>query len=197
MSNDIIQTAAAFARSCGYDEGHSRQDARLALDLFDQLAPLHKLGPDDRLLLHCAALLHDIGVPLAAKDHHKTAMRMILADRTLPLRPRRRRLVALIARCHRKNPPGEHHPDLEGLPGGDLRRLRLLAGILRVADGLDRSHRSLVTAVRCTPTPGRLAISCGGVDARSEEIAFAREKSDMLAEALGRQVRIVAGRRPG
>lgn len=192
MAEDIIQHATAFARACGYERGHAQQDARLATKLFDELAPLHQLGGADRTLLHVAAILHDIGVPVASKGHHKTAMRMIQADDTLPLNGRQRRMVSLIARCHRRNPPGDDHADLEGLSRAELRRLRLLGGILRVADGLDRSHRSLVRDVSCRITARRVTIVCTGVTARSGEIAFAREKSDMLADALGLEIRIKA-----
>ncbi|HWW54795.1 MAG TPA: Ppx/GppA phosphatase family protein, partial [Acidimicrobiales bacterium] len=50
-----------LCRRCNWDEGHGRQVARLATDLFDQTRPLHGLMSADRELLDYGALLHDIG----------------------------------------------------------------------------------------------------------------------------------------
>jgi len=60
-----------FARRCTWSEGHSRQVARLALELFDQTRSLHGLGAEDRELLEYAALLHDVGEHVSPTGHHK------------------------------------------------------------------------------------------------------------------------------
>jgi len=60
-----------FARRFNYDAGHAEQVRRLAVSLFDQLRPLHEMGPDERLLLELGAILHDVGHTIGRKSHHR------------------------------------------------------------------------------------------------------------------------------
>jgi hypothetical protein len=99
--DEVIAAATVLAERCGYDRPHTEQVTRLALSLLDKLAALHGLGEPERLLLHCAGLLHDIGWCEGANAHHKTAMRLILADRTIPLDERERAIVSCVARARR------------------------------------------------------------------------------------------------
>ncbi len=185
-----IEAAIALARSCAYEEEHTHQVTRIALALFEELRGLHGLGEDDRLLLQCGALLHDVGWRDGRKAHHKTAQRIILEADSLPLTPRRRQLVAMVARYHRKATPSEAHKDFAALSPADQRRVRRLAGILRVADGLDRSHTSLVRAVRCEVTPDRVILHCTVAGPAGPEKAAAAKKADVLEAAFERRLAI-------
>ena len=62
--------------------------------------------------------------------------------------------MALVARYHRRTPPERGRPDLEGLSPSELRLVRRLVALLRVADALDRSHHQPVKDVRARG-PGR------------------------------------------
>ena len=58
---EAFAVCIALGRHYDFEEEHSRQDARLAVRLFDLTAALHGLDDEYRDLLYCAALLHDIG----------------------------------------------------------------------------------------------------------------------------------------
>ena len=58
---ETYDACIALGRQCGFEEEHSRQDARIAVRLFDLTAGLHQLEEEYRDLLFCAGLLHDIG----------------------------------------------------------------------------------------------------------------------------------------
>ena len=177
---------------CDVERGHTRQVTKLALRLFDELADLHGLGPRERFYLHCGALLHDIGWVNGQKAHHKTAMRLILADEQLPFDERVRHIVACVARYHRKATPKPKHEPFAALGAADRQLVRVLGGILRVADGLDRSHMDLVTDVRCEVSADGLLIRCVADGPAGAEIWAARREADLLEEALGRPVRLEA-----
>jgi len=102
---EAIDAATALARRCDYDRPHTEQVTRLALELFDKLSDIHGLGTHERFLLNCAALLHDIGWCEGGKGHHKTAMRLILADTTVPLDKRERAFRSRSWRYWRGLPP--------------------------------------------------------------------------------------------
>ena len=141
---DRYRAVCALAEAHRYEREHTHQVTRLAMALFDGLAPALGLNADARFLLQCGAMLHDIGWSDGRKAHHKTAQRLILAAEGLPFDDRERTIVALVARYHRKALPAPDHEGYADLGEADRRLVRALGGILRVADGLDRSHVNVV-----------------------------------------------------
>jgi len=133
-------------------------------------------------------VLHDIGWIEGQKGHHKTAMRRILDARELPLDDRERQVVAQIARYHRKSPPLERHKSFAVLGPPDQHRVRVLAGILRVADGLDRSHMNVVRRLRCECLPGQIVLRGEIAGPAHFEKWAAQSKGDLLESVFGRKL---------
>jgi putative phosphoesterase len=183
---NTLDAVLALARSCRYEQEHTHQVTRLALEVFDQLQDLHGMGPQERLWLQYGALLHDIGWIEGQSEHHKTALRLIMAEPSLPFEHRERTIVGLIARYHRKALPDRRHKYFGALSRADQDRVRVLAGILRVADGLDCSHQSVVQSVHGEVSAAEIVLSCetkGPVDC---ELAAAEKKADLLGSVFGR-----------
>ena len=185
---ETLQAVLALAERCSYEREHTHQVTRLALALFDELRSLHGLGPTERFWLHCAGLLHDVGVARGAAGHHKTALKIILRASELPLDPRERLAVASIARYHRKSLPSERHGHFAALDPTDRGRVAKLAGLLRVADGLDRSHLSLVRELACQATPDRVIVRCRVAAPLVAERAAALEKGDLFERVYHRKL---------
>ena len=89
-----------------YDAPHAYQVSQLALGLFYQLQDLHKLPEKYAGVLHAAAMLHDIGLFIAYRKHHKHSYYLIKSSGPAALGKADLDLVANIARYHRKA-----HPD--------------------------------------------------------------------------------------
>lgn len=177
------------------DPEHSAHVARLALDLFDQTAPLHKLGDDAREYLEAAALLANIGLYVSHAGHHRHSYYLIRNSEHLTgFTDREIELIAQIARYHRKGMPRAAHPDFAALPKGDQRVVRCCAGVLRVAIGLDRTHGARVSAVGVSHANRRLRVVATPRDGADVglELFSAAQRSDLLAEALDLDVEIVA-----
>lgn len=155
-----LEAVLALARACDYEVEHSHQVTRLALALFNQTQPVHRLGPQERFRLQCAALLHDIGYVQGTKGHHKRALEIILSSDLLPFGRRDRLIIGSVARYHRKAAPSSRHKHFAQLAGEDRRRVRVLAAILSLVDSLDSSHRSLVHDLSCTLTARRATVRC-------------------------------------
>jgi exopolyphosphatase/guanosine-5'-triphosphate,3'-diphosphate pyrophosphatase len=190
-----VAAPAPAAAATPYDAAHPVQVARLALALFDQLRPVHGLGDEERLLLRYAALLHDIGILSGPKGHHKRSQQIILRASGLPFRGRRRHMVALVARYHRKALPSMRHELYAALDRADRRRVRVLAGLLRVADGLDVSHRRAIRSLACRVTAGRIVVTCRVAGAAAAERERGQEKADLMEKVFRHRVDIVLGRR--
>jgi exopolyphosphatase/guanosine-5'-triphosphate,3'-diphosphate pyrophosphatase len=185
-----LLTARALAERCSYEREHTDQVVRLSLELFDALSALHGRGEGDRRRLHFAALLHDIGVPEGTKGHHKRAAAKVLEDPGLALDRRERLVVGSVARYHRKALPRQDHEHFAALPAEDQDRVRCLAAILRVADGLDRSHRGLVRHVAAEVRPDAIIVRCQADAPPGEDLAAALKKGDLMEAVFGRRLRI-------
>lgn len=184
-----------LAERSHYEAPHARQVQRLALRLFDQLAKRLDLDAADRRVLSDAALLHDIGYHINFEAHHKHSYHLIVHAELLGMTPLERAMVASVARYHRGAAPKPTHRDYASLEKPVRRRIKRLAAILRVADGLDRGHVGAVADVLAAPTPNALllrAVPAADAHDMRLELWGAARKSGLLASVLGAPVEIVA-----
>ncbi|HTK17088.1 MAG TPA: Ppx/GppA phosphatase family protein [Acidimicrobiia bacterium] len=138
---------AGLARRCGSDAAHSQHVARLALGLFDQTTTLHGLGGDDREMLEYAALLHDIGQHVSRKGHHRHAAYLVEHAQLRGFSPDEIEFLSALVRHHRRGEPKTSEPRFAALDKDARERVRRLAALLRLADGLDRGRRGTVDRV--------------------------------------------------
>jgi exopolyphosphatase/guanosine-5'-triphosphate,3'-diphosphate pyrophosphatase len=153
---DRGQAIERFAARCGVDVRHDRHVAALAASLYDQLAPLYGLPPSDRELLEVSAQLQDVGYLVDYDDHHKHSYHLILNSHLPGFDSRDLEVVANVARYHRGALPKRKHENYRRLSSEDRRRVRVMAAILRLAGGLDRSHTQQVRGVSLCQARGGL-----------------------------------------
>lgn len=189
--DQVLRSVMDLARTCEYDAGHTQLVTRLALCLFDQLTVLHDLGPRERFLLHCGALLHDIGWVEGWKGHHKVSQRIILETPLLPFDNKERLVIGCIARYHRKSLPVLGHDHYAALGEEEQQIVLKLAALLRLADGLDSTHQQHVSDLACKVKPKKVIVSCFSPDPVPEEMKAARSKSDLFEQVFKKRVEIV------
>jgi exopolyphosphatase / guanosine-5'-triphosphate,3'-diphosphate pyrophosphatase len=184
-----------LARRCNWDEGHGRQTARLALDLFDKTASLHGLGPDDRELLEHAGLLHDIGEHVSTESHHKHSAYLIQHGRLRGFDPGEVDFVAALARAHRGGGPKPSHEPFASLDREARDRVTRLAALLRVADGLDRGRSGNVDGIDVVldGTRARLVVQHDAGADIAIELWGARRKRELFERLFRRRLDVVAG----
>jgi exopolyphosphatase/guanosine-5'-triphosphate,3'-diphosphate pyrophosphatase len=157
-----LATARRLGAKYAFDEPHAEAVTRLAALLFDATSPLHGLGREDRLLLQVASLLHDIGRFVNLVDHHKHSHYLIEASSIFGLSPLQRRIVAVVARYHRKTLPRFRHEAFLALEEADRARVRKLAALLGLANGLDAEHGACVESMGMKLAGGVLRLSLQG-----------------------------------
>ncbi len=167
---------------------HGRHVAILVASLFDQLAELHSLDDVWRKRLVLAARLHDIGFAEGCKGHHKAGMRYIEEDLSLNIGDEDRPLVALLARYHRKAWPSLRHPRFAALPRKERKALRRAAALLRVADGLDYTHKALVKGCIAEIRPRKVVLQLDSVEDCPEERKRAVRKGDLFSHVFRRKL---------
>ncbi|HJR59531.1 MAG TPA: Ppx/GppA phosphatase family protein [Vicinamibacterales bacterium] len=136
---------------CGYWSEHAQQVARLALSIFDQTRSVHGLSDREREWLEYGALLHDIGVHISYERHHRHSYYLIKNGDLRGFDPQEIEVIALLARYHRQATPKKSHEGYGELPGPMRRTVRTLAAMVRLAEGLDRSHAQALAGIDLYP----------------------------------------------
>lgn len=167
------------------DLAHSRQVTRLATAIFDAVSRPLGLDQADRLLLAVAALWHDSGQAIRDQGHHKHSYTLIMGLHLPQFTSLQKQQIALIARYHRKALPNPGHEAFAALPAAAQQRVCRLAALLRIADGLDYTHRGLVRAVRAEVRPGLATFTAQAGREAEAEVQRAWEKADLFTATFG------------
>lgn len=142
-----------------WEQGHCEHVAGLALTLYDAIRPLVTGPRADRELLEYAALLHDVGYHINHSEHHIHSQYLIENADFRGFQPEEVAIMANVARYHRDQHPRKSDPGYRRLTAEQQRRVCELASILRIAEGLDRSHFRNVVALRTRLDDDRLTIT--------------------------------------
>ncbi|MFO0900083.1 MAG: Ppx/GppA phosphatase family protein [Pirellulales bacterium] len=172
-----------FAVKCGSDLKHERQVARLAGQIYAQLAAANGMDPADQPLLEAAARLQDVGYLINYDQHHKHSFHLIVNSRLPGFQPRDLLLVANVARYHRGAEPKRKHDNFKQLAPDDQRRVRQMASILRIAGGLDRSHTQAVRSVRVEQREGETVLHVEADDLPEVDLWGARRRAEFFENA--------------
>ncbi|HEY7123030.1 MAG TPA: CHAD domain-containing protein [Ktedonobacterales bacterium] len=174
------------------DWPHARQVARLSQTLFEETAALHQLDERSVVLLGRAALLHNAGMLIEKRSHHKHSFELISAASLPDVSATERREIACIARYHRRALPSLRHPEFASLDKAARERVSQLAALVRLADACDYHHDGRVEHVQLeldgdearlwlTPSPGLHA---------DEEIRQAQAKADLFEQVFERKIQV-------
>lgn len=181
-------------RRCNANQAHAEHIARLALDLFRGLRPLHGLSNADGELLEFAALLHDIGFHVAPSKHHKHGAYLIENADLQGFTAEEIAILAQTVRYHRKATPKDGHAPYAALATGNRQKVRIMAALLRMADGLDRGYAQLVRSVRCRVGDKSVEVTLSTATDAELEVWGARRKRDLAEEVFDRKFKFTVER---
>jgi exopolyphosphatase/guanosine-5'-triphosphate,3'-diphosphate pyrophosphatase len=185
FQEEIISSAQELAKKYKTDHRHAEHVALFAQQIFRELRHLHNLEPKHELLLRVAAILHEVGMFVNAREHHKHSMYLILNTELFGISTEDRIIVALLARYHRRYNPESNHPHFSELSREERMVVFKLAAILRVADSLDRSHSQRIKTIHLRPQGNRLSILTPGVEDTTIEQLAIHSKCDLFREIFG------------
>jgi len=188
---ETVDSCRNFAEKYWKDTEHSSQVTQLSLRFFDCLAIIHKFGKRERCWLECASILHDIGLSKGRGGHNKETAKLILNDTQLPFSSQERQIVAGIARYHRKGLPKRNHFNLGALDRVTINKIKVLASFLRVADGLDYTHQSIVKRLNIREDTDCVIVEYeSGNKSILEEQAF-NKKKDLFEKVFAKKLVLV------
>ena len=188
FQEEVMQAAGEIGIRYKTDRKHANHVANFAQQLFRELQHLHALEPRYELVLRVAAVLHEVGMFISPREHHKHSLYILLQTEIFGLSTTERELAALLARYHRRYNPEPNHPHFSDLSREQRMIVFKLAALLRIADALDRSHAQRIKTIILRPEGSRLTILTPGVeDTTIEQIAI-NSKCDIFREIYGFEI---------
>jgi exopolyphosphatase/guanosine-5'-triphosphate,3'-diphosphate pyrophosphatase len=181
-----------LADRCDDRTEHSQHVAELATQLFDQLEEPLNLQPEWRRYLEFASLLANVGVVVSHAKHHLHSYYLIRNSELMGLTDQEVEIIAQVARYHRKSVPKSEHVEFSALSTTDQRIVQSLAGILRIAIGLDRTYDARVKSVSVKVSANELLIAAKSRGKKSDislNLYAANERKGLLSEVSKRKVK--------
>src|SRR5262245_30336730 len=189
----VLGSAEAVGGKYRFDRAHGLHVAALSVQMFDLLRDDHGLGDRERLLLQVAALVHDIGVYVSLRAHHKHSLYLLAASQIFGLSNDETAIVANVARYHRRGLPQKSHLPYVSLDRQDRLLVDKLAAILRVANALDAEHLQKVTALRLERRGRSWILEIDGNGDLTMEQLAATARADMFNDTFGQELTIRRG----
>ena len=137
-------------------------------------------------MLEVAALLHDIGVFVGLRAHHKHAQYLIQASEIFGISSDDLAVIANVARYHRRGLPQKAHLPYMALDRPDRVRVNKLAALLRVANALDAEHAQRVRDLRVKAADGAWTLSVDGTGDLTMERLGVEARADLFKDVFGK-----------
>jgi exopolyphosphatase / guanosine-5'-triphosphate,3'-diphosphate pyrophosphatase len=174
---------------CRYWPEHAQQVARLALAIFDQTRSVHGFGDRERDWLEFGALLHDVGVHISYERHNRHSYYLIKHGDLRGFDPQEIEMIALIARYHRQGTPKKSHGGYGDLKGSKRRAVKALSAMVRLAEGLDRSHSQALAGIDLYPRADDYLVRLRTAGDAELEVWAAHRHVAPLERVLGKPIR--------
>lgn len=191
LTNLRRQTIYILCKRFEIEMTHAEHVKFISLKLFDQLSRVHSLNNKERELLEASALLHDAGYSISHDKHHKHSYYIITNTDMPGFTNGESELIANIARYHRKSHPKPKHDNFTRLSSRKQYVVKVLAGILRVAEGIDRRQKQIIDDIKVTNINARIDICLharGNATTPDVELWGADRRKTLLEEIFRKKI---------
>lgn len=193
ITNIRRESVKKLSETYNYSREHCSHVQTLALSVFDQLSNYNLISPELREFIEYSSLLHDIGYHISHQQHHKHSYYIIRHSELLGFNEREIQIIANVARYHRKSNPKISHLEFSMLDEIDRNIVRKLAGILRIADSFDRTHKKNIETIKIEVTDSVILFRVYFTyDFPEIEIWNIERRKSLFEEEFGRSIEITA-----
>lgn len=192
FEHQVLASAEALGHRFRFDKDHGRHVSMLATRLFDELRDEHRMSNRERLLLQTASLLHDVGIHVSLRSHHKHSQYILSASQIFGLSNDETAVVANVARYHRGSLPQRSHLPYVELDQHERLLVNKLAALMRLANALDAEHLQKVRDIRLVRGEKAWVLELVGTGDITMEQLASSARADLFVEVFGRELLIRA-----
>ena len=175
LEQDIIACAQNISKRYMGSKRRGETLEKIAMTIFDSMKKVHGLGRREGLLLRIATLLHDCGKYISLVNLGECSYNIIMSTEIIGLSHKEREIVANVVKYNHMD---FNYGEVTG--SGTIDRdayltIAKLTAILKIANGLDRSHKQKFKDVRAVLKERELIITVDdSVDITLEKGLFTR-----------------------
>ena len=187
FEHDIISCAQNISKRYMGSKVRRETIWNIASEIFDSTKKIHGLSKRERLLLQVASILHDCGKYISMVNLGDCCYNIIMSTEIIGLSHRERGIVANVVRYNHEDFDyfGSGSPYLEGFDYEDYLIIAKLTAIIRIANGLDRTHKQKFKDIKVSVKDKELDISIDtGADITLEKGLF-KNRADFFEEVFG------------
>lgn len=159
FEQDIIDCAKNISKRYMGSKKRGETIEAIALTIYDSMKKIHGLSKRERLLLRLAALLHDCGKYISMVDLAECSYQIIMATEIIGLSHVEREIVANVVKFNHSTFAYYDELNSKTLDRTDYLVMAKLTAILRVANGLDRSHKQKFSDIKAVHKGNELIIT--------------------------------------
>ncbi|MCM1024846.1 MAG: HD domain-containing protein [Roseburia sp.] len=186
FEQDIIACAMNISKRYMGSMKRAETLENITATLFDSMKRIHGLGRRERLYLRLAAILHDCGKFISMVNIGENSYNIIMATEIIGLSHMEREIVANIVRFNHSSFVyyGQQDGGIRGLDRESYLTVAKLTAILRLASGLDRSHKQKLKGLKASLQGGQLILTVDTAADITLEKGFFEERSEFFREVF-------------
>jgi len=185
FEEDII--ASAFNISKRYMGSRKRSEAleNITTIIFDSMRKMHGLGKRERLYLRLSAILHDCGKYISLVNTGEASFQIIMSTEIIGLSHQEREIVASVVRFnHSRFVYDVQRMGADSLDDKSFLVVAKLTAILRLATGLDRSHKQKLQGLKAVLKENQLVLMVDTQEDITLEKGFVEANGEFFKEVF-------------
>lgn len=160
FEQDIIACAKNISKRYRGSRRRGETLEKIALTIFDSIRRVHGFGKRERLLLQLSTILHDCGKYISMANLGECSYSIIMATEIIGLSHKEREIVANVVKYNHME--FDYYKVMSAQSAIDREaylKIAKLTAILRLANGLDRSHKQKFRDVKTSLRENELIIT--------------------------------------
>lgn len=183
FEKDIIACAQNISKRYQGSKRRSETLEKIALTIFDSMKKIHGLGKRERLLLQISTILHDCGKYISMANLGECSYSIIMATEIIGLSHLERKIVANVVKYNQLE--FDYYPNMvsqQSMDRESFLKIAKLTAILRLANGLDRSHKQKFQNVKISLKEDELIITVDTTEDITLEKGLFGARADFFEE---------------
>ena len=185
FEKDIIACATNISKRYMGSKKRSETLERITTTIFDSMKKVHGLGRRERLYLRLASILHDCGKYIGMVNIGENSYQIIMATEIIGLSHLEREIVANVARFnYSRFVYDSQQTSATHLDRNSYLIVAKLTAILRLAGGLDRSHKQKLNGLKASLKGNRLVLTVDTQEDITLEKGFFQIREEFFKEVF-------------
>lgn len=185
FEQDIIACAMNISKRYMGSRKRAETLEKITVEIFNSMKKVHGLGKRELLYLRLAAILHDCGKYISMMNIGENSYQIVMATEIIGLSHQEREIVANVVRFnHSKFLYYGSQNGFWNLDSRSFLTVAKLTAILRLASGLDRSHKQKMKGLKAALKDHQLVLSVESTEDITLEKGFFEEKSEFFQEVF-------------